>query len=366
MEPKNLDELRQYSPEDEIDLFELFSSLFQQWRLLVGITVAGGLLAVVIALMLPKQYEVAAQVGLPDKFHATVLTNKGYEKQSQQGLFEQYYEKLQSFDNLSRYVKQGEWLSKIYPDRIEIERDRQLFIELKESLQIDVVEPKPKKGESVGAPRLIRLFISGKDEDVAANFINGYIEYSNKSLIDMISQTGQRLQRLETEKINRDIRLLREDYEKRLAAKLKVLNEALIVAEAVGIKKPTDMMKYDARQAENGVIIDFSNTGSELYLKGSIYLKQLIHTINSRESQDPFINKLFPLFARLNQLQAMDFNFSDVKAYKLDMPAAVDGKAEKPNGTLIVVVGGILSLFVAVFVALIAGAIKRRREQDFS
>jgi len=68
----------QYQPDDEIDLFELFSSLCQQWRILVGITLVGIVLSVTVALLMPKQYVVEALVALPEEAQAIVLTNKGY------------------------------------------------------------------------------------------------------------------------------------------------------------------------------------------------------------------------------------------------------------------------------------------------
>jgi uncharacterized protein involved in exopolysaccharide biosynthesis len=52
---------------------------------------------------------------------------------------------------------------------------------------------------------------------------------------------------------------------------------------------------------------------------------------------------------------------SGVQLYRWDKKAVVDGQAEKPKRALIVAVGSVLSLFVGIFVALIAGAVKRRK-----
>ncbi len=359
MEPKSMGIAEQYLPDDEIDLFDFFSSLYQQWRWLVGITLFGVVLSVAIALLLPKQYEVTAQLVLPDQVHVTVLANKGYVKQSRKELFKQYYETLISFDNFSRYVEQGDWLSKIYPNGVEQGSGRQLLIRLRKALRVEVAKPKPIKGTEAGAPEIVMLILLGENEVVVANFINGYIDYSGKALIALIAQTGQQQQRLEVEKINIDMRVLREDNQKKLTARLKSFNEALVMAEKVGIKKPNDMKEQTLSQ---GVDVNTRLGGSDLFLKGSEYLKQTITTLQSRKSQDPFIEGLFPLFAKLNQLDAMSFDFTGVQPYRLDMQAVVDGKAEKPKRMLIVAVGGALSLFVGVFAALIMGAVKRRRE----
>ncbi len=63
----------------------------------------------------------------------------------------------------------------------------------------------------------------------------------------------------------------------------------------------------------------------------------------------------------MTKLESLTFDFSGVQLYRWDKKASIDGKAEKPKRALIVAVGGVLSGFIAIFVALIAGAVKRRR-----
>ena len=52
-------------PGSEIDLAILFSRFFKQWKLLLGITLVGTLLAGVFALSLPKVYKPSITVSLP-------------------------------------------------------------------------------------------------------------------------------------------------------------------------------------------------------------------------------------------------------------------------------------------------------------
>lgn len=90
-------------------------------------------------------------------------------------------------------------------------------------------------------------------------------------------------------------------------------------------------------------------------------------SLKARVNDDPFIAGLQPLLNKLNRLNERKSQMASAgdmvgqKIYRLDKKAVVDGKAEKPKRALIVAVGGLLSLFVGIFVALIAGAIKRRK-----
>jgi chain length determinant protein (polysaccharide antigen chain regulator) len=99
-----------------------------------------------------------------------------------------------------------------------------------------------------------------------------------------------------------------------------------------------------------------------MFLLGSEYLKGEIENLQKRASDDAFIQELPALFNRLEELNSMTFDFAGIKPYRIDKVAEADGKAEKPKRALIVVVGTVLSGFIAIFVALIMGAVKRRRE----
>ena len=57
---------REYYYEDEIDLRELVRTLIAGWRWIAGFTIAAGLLALGVSMMLPKQYEASASVALTE------------------------------------------------------------------------------------------------------------------------------------------------------------------------------------------------------------------------------------------------------------------------------------------------------------
>ena len=348
-----------YPADDEIDLFELFLSLCQQWRWWVGITVLGVVVSIIIALSIPKQYEVSAQISLPDQLSASIISNNGYVEQTRNGLLLQYYQQIISPANFSRYVEQGGWLVRLFPDAADQGRDRVLLEGLRQSLQVEVSRPKPVKGEVDKNPEVVTLSLLCTEEALTVDFINGYIKFLEKDLIASLIQSGRQQKELEINKINTDMRLLRLDHQKKLTARLQVLNEALVLAKKIGVKKPNEMNREQI--ASQGIIVNALGGGSDLFLKGSEYLKQEIINIQSRESQDPFIEGLFPLVARLERLDSMSFDFTGANLYKLEMEAVVDGQAEKPKRTLIVAMGSVLSLFVGMFVALIVGAVKRRK-----
>ena len=375
MEHKNIEMAERYTADDEIDLFELFASLAQQWRWWLGITVLGVALSIVVALSMPKQYEVAAQVTLPELSAVMKVTNNGYAERDigldsgrdsgreAEKLFQRYYHSLVSPIHLNRFVEQGGWLEKIYGSEVTDDNRDYLKSEIREDVKINIVSPKQsKKGEEL-PPRVIGVALMGLDEALTADFINQYIDYTSNSLLDAIKKTGKQQVVAEIEKIRSDINILRLEAKIDREAQLVKLRESLVLAKKVGIDKPDSIRLFaqSNQRSISGLSSALNDEERDLFLMGSEYLKGEIDNLLTRKNDDPYISDLLPLIKRIKQLESLSFDFAGVKLYTLDQQAVTDGKAEKPKRALIVAVGSVLSLFVGVFVALIAGAIKRRK-----
>ncbi len=195
--------------------------------------------------------------------------------------------------------------------------------------------------------------------------------------------------------LTQKIELLTTKFNYDLDAKLANLQEALNIASKMKIKLPTTIESLGKKQIASSStdVTITSGARNDLFLLGEDYLVTEINNIKSRKgnlllvpevsainkqieelkhnvklavlkerkNDDPFIEGLLPLVSKLDRLKSLTFDFTGAKLYRLDKAATMDGQAEKPKRTLIVAIGGVLSLFVGVFVALIAGAVKRRK-----
>jgi len=346
--------------EDEIDLFELFSSLMQQWRWLLGITLIGVAISVAVAFLTPKKYVVTAQIAIPSLLDAAVITNNGFVSYSRGKLFKEYLTAFKVPQKFNDFVEQGDWLSKFYPssEKGATERARQLS-KLREQLVVETVVPKVTKGSAPLLAEVVEISLEGADEALVVEFVNGFIEYISSDLLRGVSRNGQGLVRAETQKISEKMNLLRFNIKEVSAARLAKLGEALVLAENLGIKKPDSVRLY-AQTADQGLSGLTAESG--LFLMGSGYLQGEIDAIKGRSSIDLFISEMPGLKKRLEKLKLISFDFSGVSPFALNQRAVMDGMAEKPKRGLIVAVGSVLAFFVAVFVALIMGAVKRRKE----
>jgi len=358
MNHKQLETLEYSNQDEEIDLFELFATLREQRKWLVGITVIGVLLSVAVALLIPKKYVVTAQIAVPSSLDAILITNGGYISYSREKLFKEYLTAFKVPQKFNDFVERDDWLSKFYPDGAKGEEARQLN-ELRELLIVETVAPKTTKRSEVLPAEIVDVSLEGEDEALAVEFVNKFIEYISSDLLNKISRNGQGLVRAESQKIKKKMELLRSNIKEVSAARLAKLAEALVLAENLGVKKPDSVRLY-AQEGDQGLSGLTAKSG--LFLMGSGYLQGEIDAIKSRSSIDLFISEMPGLKNRLEQLSLMSFDFSGVSPFMLNQRAAMDGEAEKPKRVIIVAIGSVVAFFVAVFSALTMGAVKRRKE----
>lgn len=431
MEQKQLGAIEYKQQDDEIDLFELFSSLGEQWRWLVGVTAIGVVLSVSIALLTPKQYQVTSQVATPNAADVAAIMTRGYSKQTAKSFFAEYYQHLSSTEELKRFVKTEGWLEKLYPGNTIERGDSELFANLSAKLSTTALAPLKEKGQANDpAPNLLAITLWGKDEQVVVAFLNDYIVKTNTAVLEKLRLNGLRNRDFEIEKIQSEIALLRnnakkmrrysiqrienanEEKVKKLSqaiellivkseldtrSRLLSLNEALQIAKVMKVKAPKTFESF-SKNSSGAASTDISiitSSREELFLMGSDYLRNRIKILESRQNKelyikeissikkeieevkgdvtlaalkarktdDPYIAEMPALLRQLDKLQKLTFDFAESKLYRLDKEASIDGNAEKPKKALIVAIGSVLAFFIAIFVALIAGAIKRRKGQ---
>lgn len=420
---------RQYPPDDEIDLFELFSSLFQQWRWLVGITLLGVAVSVIVALQMPKLYEVTAKIAVPNTADVAAMSVRGYGDQTAGALFKKLHQNLASGDELSHFISAGQWAEKFNPEGGDDKLDAGTVSKINKDFSVTQLAPLKEKGDAnAPAPTLLAVTLWSEDEQLAVVFLTDYIGTANERLIDSIRNDGLQRRVVELERIRAEIELLRNneavkrglvvqkmdaDNRRKIEAlsqsidllvkkqqvddelRLAVLNEALTVALTMKIKTPTtiEAMAESKSKASATEISVTTNARSDLFLMGSDYIQAQIKNLQTRKhkslfvkeissikkqigevqgdtvlaalkarkNDDPFIEGLPVLLKKIDELERLTFDYSGVQLYRWDAKASPDGQAEKPRRGLIVAVGSVLSMFIGVFVALIAGAIKRRK-----
>ncbi len=180
------------------------------------------------------------------------------------------------------------------------------------------------------------------------------------------------------------------------ATQIVTAREALEMAKSLDITYPTTLdamaQKGQGGSGGNTAITFGGEQVSSLYLHGTKYLSTLIETLTNRksdeqyltevnslrekiqvikndqtiaalkkrQSDDPWIEGLSEKLAEIGAIEALSPDFSGLLAYNMDESAVITDKKTKPNRKLIVAVGFVLSLFIALFVAIIVASLKEK------
>jgi len=452
---------------DEIDLGELFSKLINQWKLILGITAAGCLLAILWALTLPKVYQPTVTVSIPSSGNIapiidintllgsnsiTAATKTKLESNfsnrqistintlfggnnaipaTPQEVFNRYFNLLRSDKTLVKYINENQYLKKLYPDAEKPAST--LVAKLLKGLSIEILEPTPQvKGGYIDDPQRVKISLEINNEPSGVDLLNGYADYVNHQLVADLQNNANKIINGRVKVLSDQVATQRDQYRQNRLLTIEKMQhenakniaqlqeqitasliraksdrqtriadatEALEMAKTLGVINPSTMdvmAKKGMKEGTGGTSITVVDKQSiPLYLYGSKYLTVYIETLNSRESDEIFLSKINELqeqiyviehdaelaalksrksddpwidgladdLAKIDAIKKLTPDFSNVLTYTMDNPAIVTDESVKPKRKLIVALGFVLSLFVAIFVALIVGAKDRVKQE---
>ena len=179
------------------------------------------------------------------------------------------------------------------------------------------------------------------------------------------------------------------------ATQISQSQESLAMAKKLDIINPTRLDDINKERDSDGMtnITLSSEQTLPLYLMGSKYLKSQIESLKNRKSDElfltevnalnieieavkndqklkalkerqsdrPFIDQLPSLLNSIEVLNVLTLDFNDLKASSQSKMALLINKAIKPNRPFIIVIGGILSLFLAIVITLFVVALDNRK-----
>jgi LPS O-antigen subunit length determinant protein (WzzB/FepE family) len=377
--------------QDEIDLGALLEKLIGQSKLILTIVAVGTLLSVAVALLLPRIYQQEVILSMPVESNIAVLNANGSTEYTPIDIFKRYYDSLRSPDQFESFVKDRDYLGRLYPDSDQT--DSTLIWKLKKNFVIDVLEPAPEqKGLIVTMPERIGLKIRHRRENVITDLLNEYVDVVGNSLIlDIISEQKVQIGH-DLATIDRSIALLRLGAAKERENEIIRIQEALRMAKKLQIEKPTYLGDFSNRNNSTSSKTEINLSDNQelpLYLMGVDYLEvrleELINrgsyesaldesrdlkeeiisgkdtaSVREHKNDDPYIEELPALLAEKEKLQRLSLNFDGAKMMKAEKSAVETGESVKPNRMLIVIIGAVLSGFLAVLIGLIASVMSGR------
>ncbi|PWB36025.1 hypothetical protein DCO48_00840 [Pseudomonas sp. SDI] len=152
--------------------------------------------------------------------------------------------------------------------------------------------------------------------------------------------------------LERQIAMARNTAEKVREDREARLSEALAVAKSIGLEKPPLISGSLAAEISAGV------AGALSYMRGSQALQAEIDNLQSRASDDPFIEGLRQLEEDFAFYRGLSIDPSVVAVYRQDGAVELPDRPVRPNKLLIVLMGGLLGVVMGILVVLVRSLLR--------
>ncbi len=413
----------QQAPSDEIDLAALFHSLWEQKWLVALVTLLVGLAAATYAFLATPEYQVQsvlrpAAIKDLDALNGTDI----YELEPAQAM-RRVGAALESYDSRLEFFRanQGLFEALRQPNR-SLEQTFESFN--REAFKM--LQPDPKKTDGLSAYVGIQLTYPAGVDGVA--LVNGLVEHAiqlerGRIAADLQAVIQNRLNQLELKtaaaranyeaskeariaelleadslkraELQDELKALRQQLKARRDNRIIQLDEAIRIAKALGIVKPTtpSALGEGERVAQGSVIrTEVNNQQIPLYFMGSEALeaernalllrrsddftepriaqigKELkllesnrqVEVLKQRENEDLFLKDLAIWREEAARLRNLQFEVADLKLVAIDQSAVEPLKPIKPRKALILAVGLVLGGMLGLFIALLRNMLRRK------
>ena len=342
---------RQIHRDDEIDLVELLHGLWTQKWLIVLVTLMVTAGAASYAFLSKPVYESRVAV-LPPSLSEVAGFNQGRDESdglkpfSVSDVYAVFARNLRAEETRRQFFREV-YLPSLDQDQRAGSQDR-LYKEFASELRVSV----PNKSQ----PELYSVVVERHDPVQAANWAKRYIDLAARESLDEMLKNAQRELAVRARNIERQIESRRETAKTRREDRIIQLQEALKVAEAIGLDNPPVITGRVANDGELSAFMD----GSLMYMRGSKALRAEMQVLEARESDDPFIPELRDLEEKHELYAGVKLDPERVAVFRQDGEVEQSDAPIKPQKALILVLGAVLGGMLGLVIALIRLMYKKR------
>ncbi|MBJ2182316.1 MULTISPECIES: LPS O-antigen chain length determinant protein WzzB [Pseudomonas] len=413
------------SSSDEIDLLELFHSIWQQKKLVVGCTILAGVLGVGYAFLAPRTYEVSSVLRPAAINELDALNRSEVYKLPPADALSKVGARLDSYEARLGFFRSHEQLFTAFQKPGQ--SLEQSFEDFNRN-SVNLILPDPKKSDSLSS--YIRLELQYPSDVDGVAILNGFVDYAiaaereqvgadlkvivNNRLNELKGKIDAERANYDTDKESKIAKLLEDDRLKRaqlqdeLSAlrlqmkmertnRLAELSEAIAIAKSMGIKTPTtpSSMADAARGGSSQVMrTEVNNQKIPLFFLGTEALeaervalqqrtsddftnprvaeigKELqllevnreVEVLRKRGNEDIFLQDVEPLRAEVARLRNLNIDMSNLKLVTVDRRAQEPLAPIKPKKALVIALSLVAGLILGLFIALVRHFVLTRRE----
>lgn len=326
---------------DEIDLLDLLQGLWRQRGLIVVIALLITTISAIYAFVARPVYEAKAQLVPPANSEIAEL-NYGRTQAAELQPFtvDQVY-------NVFLQHLQGDTLRRQFYEEIYLpslgeagsKKGEASYSRFSSSLIITEQQDNGTHRASVA--------IQHADPATAAAWVQDYIQRAALSARQEVVSSATKEAQVRSQNLAQQIENARKDGARTREDKIARLSEALRIAKAIGLENPP-LIKSDISKE-----VSSRMDGELTYMRGVKALSAEIENLQSRASNDPFIDNLRHLQVQQRFYDDLDVQPRAVEVYRLDGVIEQPEIPVKPRKGLIIAVGLLVGLMLGSMVALV-------------
>lgn len=412
---------QQASATDEIDLVELIRALWKQKLLIAGITLAITIVAAAYAFLATPYYETRTYLRPVPRSSLDQLNETGIYTLTPEDALNRIAGGLSSYDNRLEFFLNNQALFQEIDKRGD--SPEQTFAVFNERA-FEMLYPDPKKTDNRSAFVGLELtYPKGMDGATVVNsFVTYVLDLERREIAeDLESLIKNRLASLETNMeaqrasysaskeakiaalleedalkradLQDELVALREELKTRRTHRIHQLNEAITIAESLGIRTPTSPSAMTAAPRVGTQVIrtEVTNQEAPLYFMGTEALSaerdalasrksddfiepriaeiqselamlehnREVEIMREREREDLYLTNLAELREEAARLNSIQLDTEHLRLVRLDQPALQSLDPVKPKKAMIIALGFVLGGMLGVFIALVRSLMAR-------
>lgn len=413
----------QQTSNDEIDLIALFQALWAQKLLIVLVTLLVGMLALAYAFLATPEYQVQSVVRPAAMKDLDALNRTGVYELTPEQAIQRIGASLDSYDSRLEFFRanQGLFEALRQPNR-SLEQTFERF----NNEAFKMLQPDSKKTDNLSAYVGVQLTYPQGVDGVA--LVNGLVDFvvdrereriaddlaviiqNHLNQLDLKMAAArasyeaskeakiaelQEADNLKRAELQDELKALRQQLKTHRDNRIAQLNEAIRIAKALDIVKPTtpSALGEVGREAQGSIIrTEVNNQQIPLYFMGSEALeaeraalhqrrsddftepriaqiaKELkllesnrqVEILTKRENEDLFLKDLAIWREEAARLRSLQVDASNLKLVSIDQLAVEPLRPIKPKKALILALGLVLGGMLGLFIALIRNMVRRK------
>lgn len=359
-----------YAVEQEIDLFELVTRLYQRKTIILLCTLLATMTAIGIGFLLPERYVSRAiishsnqgQLYLPNLNLATIYSD--------------YSNPLRSTNRISQNAQPGP----LKPITLQSEEVFKLFEKhlTSPAIQRKIVDsnnllpdknPEPVKDiisihsdKRANTPR-ITIELTADTAATAAKAINeDLIPLAVNAVVQDLETNHTALRNLRLAALNREVRLLESRFITETTTRIKELQDQLALAR---IQSGTNLSTlFPNENALATTLISPEQLETRMNQLKNIQDQYAFYSIDGTANtpEKPYISEVADKVLKIKALQALTIDYSNISPVNIEQPATPPLHPKTPNKAKMAVIGFILGGMIGVFIALMQISLSNRRK----